>query len=141
MRKLTMVVPIIILFAFVLASCGGDDEDDADGSDSSAKTAAEKVAKNWMEAVVEGDVDAAARYSCDERLGSYAEGFTGTGTTIQNMKYQEQNKTSDTVDVIASGSMKFGSSGGSKSIEWTLNLEQRDDDWCVAFFDTGDFTT
>lgn len=62
--RFSLLLLILLVIPLVLAACGGDDEDDDDNGDSDSGASAVENSEQFLEAIFEGDADAAKSAAC-----------------------------------------------------------------------------
>lgn len=117
----------LLVFPLLLVACSGESTD---------------VAENYVEALLQGDADAAQQVACEsfqDRTGELAAYFGRYDIREWELKY-DIGKGNREEEVIVTGSFTYGSEDSPREIELqerddtriVIWLEKEGDDWCVG---------
>ena len=135
-KRFAFVLVVLLAVPMLLTACGADTPD---------------VAEDFVNAVLEGNADAAAEAACEsyqDQARELAAGFVDLNVHDIDLKY-DVGKGNNVEEVIVTGSYKFGTGDTVREVELAASVREREtdelvdtrivvwldengDDWCVT---------
>ncbi|NLX10538.1 MAG: DUF4878 domain-containing protein [Chloroflexi bacterium] len=135
-KRFAFVLVVLLAVPMLLTACGADTPD---------------VAEDFVNAVLEGNADAAAEAACEsyqDQARELAAGFSGMNVHDIDLKY-DIGKGNNVKEVIVTGAYKFGTGDVVSEVELAASVRERetgeladtrvvvwleevDDEWCVT---------